>query len=200
MTNQPQTPESAPEALPKPVLTPAQAKRANQTVKGMFISVLLTVLIAVMVIALNPASKNDGYRPDINVSSTAQEAAAAADFTPLAPAVPEGWYANFARWISAGVDGIAYWEIGYVTPEQKFVWFRQTGDANAVWLAQITDSAAITGTTEVGGATWEVRTKGESTTYILKRGKSTVLLSSDSGAPVLDEMAAVVAAGLPTAG
>ncbi|GAA4373967.1 DUF4245 domain-containing protein [Paeniglutamicibacter cryotolerans] len=200
MTNLPQTPESAPEALPKPVLTPSQAKRANQTVKGMFISVLLTVIIAVVVIALNPASKTDGYRPDINVSVTAQEAAAAADFTPLAPAVPEGWYANFARWISAGVDGIAYWEIGYVTPEQKFVWFRQTADANAVWLAQITDSAAITGTTEIGGATWEVRTKGKDTTYILKRGRSTVLLSSKSGTNVLEEMAAIVAAGLPAAG
>lgn len=182
------------------MLTPSQAKRANQTVKGMFISVLLTVLIAVVVIVLNPTSKSDGYRPDIDVAVTAQEAAAAADFTPLAPAVPEAWYANFARWISAGVDGIAYWEVGYVTPEQKFVWFRQTADANAVWLAQITDSAAITGSKEIGGATWEVRSKGDSTSYILERGKSTVLLTSASGAAVLDELAAIVAADLPAAG
>lgn len=200
MTNQPQTPETEPQAPPKPVLTPSQAKRANQTVKGMFISVLLTVLIALVVIVLNPMSKTDGYRPDIDVTVTAQEAAAAAEFTPLAPGVPDNWYANFARWISAGVDGIAYWEVGYIDQEQGFVWFRQTADANDFWIAQITETAPIAGTKEIGGATWEVRTKDETTTYILKRGKDTVLLTGTTGSSMLDEMAAVVAADLPAAG
>ena len=108
------TPEGTADRLPedlaaKPVLTPSQAKRANQTLKGMIISVVLTLLVALPVIAMNPANREGTYKRDINVSEVAAQAAQAADFTPVAPVMPEGWYANFARWTSAGADGVAFW-------------------------------------------------------------------------------------------
>lgn len=173
-------------------MTPSQAKRANQTLKGMIISVLLTVAVVVPIIALNPGSTENTYRPDIDVPLVAGQAAQTADFTPVAPAMPEGWYANFARWNAGTADRIDYWETGYVTTDNGFVWLRQSADATPGWVAKLTEEAPVTGDHAVEGTTWELRERGGMRTILLDAGTSTVLLSSDSGWGDLDSAARAV--------
>jgi hypothetical protein len=180
----------------KPVLTAAQAKRANQSLKGMVISVLLTVAVAVPVIALNPGSTENTYKRDIDVAAVANQAAAAADFTPVAPELPGGWYPNFARWNSGSADGIDYWEAGFVTADEGFVWLRQTGDANPTWIAQYTDGAPVTGVRTVDGTDWELRDKQGKRTLVLERGGSTVLITAESSWEELDAAARAVTKSL----
>lgn len=181
----------------KPVLTPSQAKRANQTLKGMIISVVLTVAVAIPVVLLNPTSKADTYRQTVDVSAVASQAAADASFTPWAPVMPEGDYVNFARWITGNIDGIKYWEFGVVTHDDKFVWVRQSADANPSWLATVTDNATPAGEHLVDGKAWELRAKDKSQVLISKIGNSTILLSSDSGIETLDSMARLAQQQLP---
>jgi hypothetical protein len=181
----------------KPVLTPKQAKRANQSLKGMIISVLLTVAVAVPVILINPPDKAENFRAPVNVADVASQAAADADFTPWAPSLPEGDYVNFARWITGNVDGIKYWEFGVVTKDDEFVWVRQTAGSNPSWLAAVTENASPAGTHAVDGTDWELRTKDKDQVLISTRGTSTIVLSSDSGIDTLDKLARLAQTGIP---
>lgn len=181
----------------KPVLTPKQAKRANQTLKGMIISVLLTVAVAVPVILINPPDKAETFRAPVDVADVASQAAADADFTPWAPNLPEGDYVNFARWITGNVDGIKYWEFGVVTQDDEFVWVKQTAGANPSWLAAVTENASPAGTHSVDGTDWELRTKDKDQILVSTRGTSTIVLSSDSGLDTLDKLARLAQHDIP---
>ncbi|PQZ91046.1 hypothetical protein CQ018_13835 [Arthrobacter sp. MYb227] len=184
--------ETAPEITP--VLTPSQAKRANQTLKGMIISVVLTVAVALPIIFINPASKAETYRQPVDISAVASQAAADAVFTPWAPALPEGDYVNFARWLTGNIDGIKYWEFGVVTHDDKFVWVRQTGDVNPSWLATVTDNAVPAGEHLVDGVAWELRKKDKSQVLLSTIGTSTIVLSSESGIETLEALARLATA------
>lgn len=199
VTETPSTSPHPPAGPPKPVLTAAQAKRANQSLKGMVISVLLTVAVAVPVIALNPPSTENTYKRDIDVAAVAGQAAAAADFTPVAPVLPEGWYPNFARWNSGSADGIDYWEAGFVTADEGFVWLRQTGDANPTWIAQHTENAPVTGVRGVDGVDWELRDREGKRTLVREVAGSTVMITAESSWEELDAAARAVTKGLAEA-
>lgn len=178
----------------KPVLTPAQAKRANQTLKGMIISVVLTVAVALPIIFINPGSKAETYRQPVDISAVASQAAADAAFIPWAPALPEGDYVNFARWLTGNIDGIKFWEFGVVTHDEKFVWVRQSADANPSWLATVTDNAAPAGEHLIDGVPWELRKKDKSQVLVSKIGNSTIVLSSDDGIETLETLARLATA------
>lgn len=192
-----QVPDTGREPAPKPLLTPAQAKRANQTLKGMIISVVLTVAVAIPVILINPPNKADTYRAPVDISAVASQAAPDADFTPWAPNLPEGDYVNFARWITKNVDGIKYWEFGVVTKDDKFVWVRQTAKTNPSWLAAVTQGATPAGTHTVDGTEWELRKKEKTQVLITTRGQSTIVLSSDSGTEPLEKLAGLAQREIP---
>lgn len=194
----PEAPAAAESELPfTPVLTPAQAKRANQTLKGMIISVVLTIAVAIPVVLINPGNKAETYRQPVDVAAVASQAAADAAFVPWAPVMPEGGYVNFARWITGNIDGIKYWEFGVVTHNDTFVWVRQSADANPSWLAAVTDNAAPAGEHLVDGTAWEVRRKDKMQVLVSKRGDSTVVLSSDSGIETLDSLARLAQQQIP---
>lgn len=196
MSDAPNPSPEAPEAPAKPVLTASQAKRANQSLKGMIISVLLTLAVVVPVIALNPGSTENTYKPNVDVATVAAQAGQAADFAPVSPEMPEGWYPNFARWNSGSADGIDYWEVGFVTGDRGFVWLRQTADANPTWIAQHSDSAPVTGDRTVDGTTWELRDKSGLRTLVLESGGSTVMLTGETSWEDLDAAARAVTRGL----
>lgn len=178
----------------KPVLTPSQAKRANQTLKGMIISVVLTVAVALPIIFINPGSKAETYRQPVDISAVASQAAADAAFIPWAPALPADDYVNFARWLTGNVDGIKFWEFGVVTHDEKFVWVRQSADANPSWLATVTNNAVPAGEHLVDGVPWELRKKDKSQVLISTIGSSTIVLSSDDGIETLESLARLATA------
>jgi hypothetical protein len=180
----------------KPVLTAAQAKRANQTLKGMVISVLLTLAVVLPVILMNPPSESNTYKRDVDIAAIAGEASAAAAFEPVVPEMPEGWWTNFARWNSGTADGIDFWEAGLVTADQGFVWLRQTADANPTWIAQHTDFALATGKHDIDGTDWLLLEKSGKRSLLLENSGSSILLTSDSGWEDLEAAARAVIKGL----
>ena len=177
----------------KPVLTAGAAKRANASVIGMIIALVLSIATFLPIVLMNPSPKSDGYRPDINVSAVARNAADVAGFTPAAPEAGETFRANYARWESGTGSGVPTWEVGYLTPKESFIGLVQTRQSNPTWLLQQVKSAPVTGTRSAGGRDWELRDtgKGEKSMVLLDGGGTTVILS---GSAQLEEFTALAAA------
>lgn len=183
----------APDPAPaKPVLRAAAAKRANASVIGMIIALAVSIAVFLPVVLLNPAPKSGGYRPDINVSAIARNAADVAGFTPAAPETGDTFRPNYARWQSGAGNGVPAWEVGYITPGESFIGLIQTQQANPTWLLQQTKNAAVTGTRSAGGQDWELRDtgKGEKSMVLVHAGTTIVL----TGTAQLDEFTVLAAA------
>lgn len=183
-------PKATFEDLPyMPQLTEKQAERANQTLKGMIISVAFCIAVFIPLYLLNPTPDEKAFESTVDLQATAQGASEMAGTELFAPELADDEYANFARWQANTAQGVPYWEFGVVIEDSKFVWVRQAVDSNPTWVALITDSALPTGTKEIDGVQWEVRTK-DAKTYLISEGKDTTfVLSSDTGEEELVEMA-----------
>lgn len=186
-------PSPAPASQPvKPVIAAAAAKRANASVIGMIIALVVSVAAFLPIVLMNPSPKSDGYRPNIDVSAVAGNAAGVAGFTPVAPEPGDTFHPNYARWTAAGGTGVPAWEVGYVTPKEKFIGLTQASKANPTWLLQQTKNAPVTGTRNAGGKEWELHDtgKGEKSMVLAYRG-TTVVLAGDAN---LEEFAVLAAA------
>ena len=191
----PRTPAPADQPV-KPVIRAAAAKRANASVIGMIVALVLSIAAFLPVVLMNPAPKSDGYRPSIDVAGIAANAAGVAGFTPVAPQAGDGYRANYARWESGIATGVATWEVGYLTPKDSFIGLVQTKQSNPTWLRDQTKSAPVTGTRNAGGKDWELRDtgKGEKSMVLDYRGTTVVLSGPASLAEFSTLGAAVVAA------
>jgi hypothetical protein len=171
----------------KPVIPAAAAKRANASVIGMIIALAVSIAAFLPIVLMNPSPKNDGYRPDIDVSAAARNATDVAGFTPVAPDTGNTFRPNYARWEAGTASGVPAWEVGYITPKESFIGLVQTRTANPTWLLQQTRNAPVTGTRNAGGREWELRDtgKGEKSMVLEYRGTTVIL----SGAAALDEFA-----------
>ncbi|MFC9351191.1 DUF4245 domain-containing protein [Arthrobacter sp. NPDC057013] len=176
----------------KPVIPAAAAKRANASVIGMIIALLVSVAAFLPIVLMNPSPKSEGFRPNIDVSAVAGNASGVAGFTPVAPAPGDAFHPNYARWTAATGTGVAAWEVGYVTPKEKFIGLTQTSKANPTWLLQQTKNAPVTGTRNAGGKDWELHDtgKGEKSMVLTYRG-TTVVLAGDAN---LEEFAVLAGA------
>jgi hypothetical protein len=192
-------PEAAPETGKtqdqqpvKPVLRAAAAKRANASVIGMIVALVLSIAAFLPVVLMNPTPKSDGYRPDVNVSAIAKNAADVAGFTPVAPDTGDTFRSNYARWESGSGGGVAAWEVGFLTPKESFIGLVQTRQSNPTWLQQQTKSAPVTGTRSAGGRDWQLRDagKGEKSMVLDYRGTTVVL----NGPAQLEEFSVLAAA------
>lgn len=176
----------------KPVIPAAAAKRANASVIGMIIALAVSIAAFLPIVLMNPAPRSDGFRPDINVSAVAQNAAGVAGFTPVAPDPGDAFSPNYARWESGTQSGVATWEIGYLTPKEAFIGLAQTAQANPTWLVQQVENAPVTGKRNAGGVEWELRDSGKGgKSMVLVDGGTTVVLT---GTAQLDEFSVLAAA------
>lgn len=175
----------------KPQLTEKAAKRANQTYKGMILSVGFTLAILIPLILLNPAPKEQAFKSEVNLQQTAEQTESIAGFKVFAPDLGDDQYANFARWQANNAQGVPYWEFGVVTDDKNFVWVRQAAKANPTWIALTTDTAVPTGTKTIGSWKWEERVKDQTTYLITERKDSTLILSSDTSKEDLENVAKI---------
>ena len=182
--------DSSPTPPVKPVIAAGAAKRANASVIGMLLAMLSTVAIVLTIVWLNPQQKAENYRTHIDVAAVSAHASETAGFTPVAPVLPEGWSANYARWNPAAADGVSFWDVGYVTASNTFIALRQSGTANPTWTATQTGNAPVTGTRTVDGNSWELRDKpkGERS-LILSTGGTTIVLTGEADFKDFDVLA-----------
>lgn len=162
----------------KPVIAAGAAKRANASVIGMLLAMFSTVAIVVTIVWLNPMQKAETYRTPIDVAAVASHAADTAGFTPVAPALPDGWYANYARWNPPGADGVSFWDVGYVTSSNTFIALRQSITANPTWTSEQAKNAPVTGSRTIAGKVWELRDNPQGDrSLVLVSGTTTIVLT-----------------------
>ncbi|WP_168198690.1 DUF4245 domain-containing protein [Nesterenkonia sp. NBAIMH1] len=178
MTDRPeQNPESGPhheaepdaraeheseEELPTPQLTEAQHKRLTTPMFGMLMTMLVLVLIMGGFYFLSP-EPDYTFIPDEDVEgeAAALDDAGVTAYSPLSPAVPDDWTANYARWESRVDHGVDVWEVGYTTTAMNFVGFAQTEDPQPSWLAEEIDHSPAAGEQSAAGMTFELYHDGD---------------------------------------
>lgn len=176
----------------KPVLTAKQANRAKAPVVGMLLAVGLTLAVLLPVMFLNPGSKPEVYKRNIDVPGVALQAESTAGYLPLAVDLPDGWTSNYARWNTGGTAQVPAWEVGYLTPGGEYIGLVQTDKANPTWIGQATDYAPVTGDRKAG-ASWELRDAGKGErSLVLERGDVTVILSGTAELDEFDVLATAV--------
>lgn len=178
-----------------PVLTPAQAKRANSTVIGMLLALGVSIAVFLPVVLLNPTSKPGSYDRNVDVPAAAGQARDVAGYLPLAPELPEGWSVNFARWNAGGADAVPYWEVGYLTPSQEFIGLTQTSAANPTWLADLTGQAPVTGERSIAGRSWQLRDAAKAEKSLVGTvGTTTVVLKGSADFAEFDVIGSAISA------
>lgn len=191
------SPTNTTDAPFKPVIPAKAAKRANASVIGMIIALVLCVLAFLPVVLMNPAPKGENFRPAVDVAGIARNAADVAGFTPVTPDTGDTFKPNYARWETGTATGVPTWEVGYLTPKEAFIGLIQTRQANPTWVLQQTGNLPVTGTRNAGGQDWELRDSGkDKRSMTLEYKGTTIILSGTAG---LEEFATLAAAVVKSA-
>ena len=178
---------------PPITLTPNQAKRASSTARGMLIATGATIAVVLPVYFLNPTYTAETYRRDIDVETVARQAAGDAGYLPAAPALPDDWTSNYARWVSGRSDGVDFWEVGFLTADTGFIQLTQTDDANPTWTAQRVGDPQVSGTRSIGGLEWELLDAPDGDTVLTaKVDGATVILNGEASLTEFDTIGAAV--------
>lgn len=187
-----QTPQSGPaenpqpeDDQPTPQITQSQAKRLMTPMVSMIITMGVLAGILAAVWFMNP-EPDVTYTRDEDVAEAAEWADGVAEYSPIAPEVPEGWTANYARWETRAEFDVDVWEVGYTTDAVAFVGFAQSDNANPAWVNEETDQAPVEGTQEISGFTVEVRETNGRQFYVLDAEDNdvdgtTVIIGGDAG-------------------
>lgn len=156
----------------------------------MVISVGVCLAIVIPIFLLSPGATTQTYERNVDVAAIADAAEPAVDFTPLVPALPDGWRSNFARIEGTGGTDVPRWEVGYLTPGGNFIQLTQTNKTNPTWIDQQAKGAPITGERTIDGVTWELRDRPEQGTVLnFTDGTNTVLLSGKASLEEFDTLA-----------
>lgn len=134
------------------------AHRSNQTTLNLVIALGASLLVVVLIVLVVVRPDQLGTPKTIDWSSVAKDAQQSVSTPLLVPELPSTWTANRAELIDAesASDGIASWQIGFLTPSTQYIGLTQGIDANASWIATQLSDKATTGDVSLGGARWQV--------------------------------------------
>ncbi|GAA1145261.1 DUF4245 domain-containing protein [Nesterenkonia lutea] len=163
------------EETPTPQLTESQAKRMNQPLVGIVITVAVTLLGVFAVMGLRP-EQDVSYTPDENVGEAAGWTNDVTDYAAIVPDLPAEWSANYARWENRAELGVTAWEVGYSIDEQSFLSFAQTDEPNPAWVNEETGQAGAVGEETVNGLSFEIRENEDEDRryYVLSAEENTI--------------------------
>lgn len=129
--------------------------RQRKTVNNLVYSLLVTVGLALVIFLLVPhADANPNWA--VNYQKIATEAQATVNAPLVTPDMPSDWRANQARIKMNPTDKVAVWYIGFITPKDTFIAYRQGISANPSWTASILPDLKSTGVVTIGGIEWQV--------------------------------------------
>ena len=113
----------------------AAKHRAKQTVINLALSLVATLGIVLVTVLVVPRDDSNRIKPvDYVAAATAAEDSSKLNL--VAPStLPEGWWANQAKWSESSADGVKVWKVGFVGPQNQYVGITQAFDVNPTWVA-----------------------------------------------------------------
>jgi hypothetical protein len=128
--------------------------RARKTINNLVYSLLVTVGLAVVIYFLVPhPNANPDWAVDY-VKIGAETQATTGESLDI-PTMPKTWKANQAKLTGGGAAGPIVWRVGFVTPTNDYISYRQGIDADTTWVKVILKDKRQTGTREIGGLVWQ---------------------------------------------
>ncbi len=128
--------------------------RANQTVRNLVLALVasLGVMLVLVLVVVRP---DQPPREAVDYAGIAERAQPSIGEPLAVPALPPEWAANSAT-LEVGSDGITNWSIGFITPAQQFIGFRQGVDATDTWVANQLENSEQTGEEQIDGVLWSI--------------------------------------------
>lgn len=121
------------------------ARRSNQTVFNLVVALVASLLIGGILVFSWVSRPAVSQLEAIDYRAVAADAQRSVEVPLAVPQLPPGWSANRAELVPAGPDGVASWQIGFLTPSGEYIGLVQGIDANDSWTAQQTANSAATG-------------------------------------------------------
>lgn len=125
--------------MAQPVVQDAAAKRrARQTVINLILALAATLAIVAVVVWIVPRDESNKIQA-IDYKSIAADVKTSSGLdVPVPASLPEGWWANAARFNDKPADGVKTWHVGFVGPHNQYIGIDEGFASNQTWLAQQT--------------------------------------------------------------
>lgn len=115
----------------------AAKHRAKQTVINLVLSLVACLGIVIVTVLAVPRDDSNRIKP-VDYVAAAETAEASSSLILIAPTLPEGWWANQAKWNAVASDGVKVWKVGFVGPKNQYVGVTQGFAVNPTWTAMQT--------------------------------------------------------------
>lgn len=138
--------------------TATAAHRNNQTLINLVIALAASLLVVFVVVVVVVRPDQSGPPKAVNWVSVANDAQPSVSTTLVVPRLPKTWSANRAELVdaSSAADGIASWQIGFLTPTTQYIGLVQGIKADATWVSSQLQQKKSTGDATFGGLRWQV--------------------------------------------
>jgi len=136
----------------------SSAHRNNQTVVNLVIALAASLLVVFVIVVVVVRPDQSGPPKAVNWVSVANDAQQSVTTKLVVPQLPTGWSANRAELIDAksAPDGVASWQIGFLTPSTQYIGLVQGIKADATWVSSQLKRQKSTGDATFGGFRWQV--------------------------------------------
>lgn len=138
--------------------TATAAHRNNQTLINLVIALAASLLVVFVIVVVVVRPDQSGPPKAVNWVSVAKDAQQSVSTTLVVPRLPKTWSANRAELVDAksAADGIASWQIGFLTPTTQYIGLVQGIKADATWVSSQLQQKKSTGDATFGGVRWQV--------------------------------------------
>lgn len=165
----------------------------NTTSRDMILSMLVIVGIVGLLLLLVPRPNAIPERT-LDVASAARAAQPQLGFAPAVPTgLPGAWTARAAD-VQRGTDDIPTWHLTYTTPSGRYAGVQQARKATTDWEARQVTDGREQGDRKIGSTTWIIRSRTDRgvTSYVLRKGDLTTVVTGTATPAELDTFAAAV--------
>jgi len=127
--------------------------RSRQTVNNLILSLLATVGAVILIVLMVPSPKGPTHK-SVDYTAVAAQAAGTEPDALVTPALSHAWRCNTAELHTDSPDGVDYWNIGLISPDDGYVGVSQGFDAGPSWTSAQLDQVPPGDHVTLDGVTW----------------------------------------------
>jgi hypothetical protein len=138
--------------------TASAAHRNNQTLLNLVIALGASLLVVFVIVVVVVRPDQASPLKSVNWVSVGKDAQQSVSTRLMIPALPKTWTANRAEWVdsASASDGIANWQIGFLTPSTQYIGLVQGIKADPSWVSAQLAEKKSTDDATFGGIRWRV--------------------------------------------
>lgn len=174
----------------------------NATARDMVLTMLVFMVPILLITWFFQRVPDEPPIEEVAWTPVVEQAVAAKQFPVVTlAALPEGWRATKARWMTTGQQGpngdpvaAPTLELGFLSTDGQHFALNQTIAPHAVYLDRVTRQGTEWGTVTVNGQTWQHWVSADERTHslVFREGTLTRVLVSDAGKDRLVEIAGML--------